>query len=454
MVDIHELAEYSLKKASPHGEVIIGVENILQHQIRIANSELELFKQWKDINLDIFVAIGKKTGSTSIINPTFEIIDQQIPKLISFIEGLEPSDLFAGIQDEPKTPSQVEGLYDKRMKDFPEKAPEMLNAAINEAEIAGARRTAGSMFFDEIDTCVQTSHGFDGSYKTTSYELTLRSFVDAESSGQGISVGRSLGTIESDVVKAGRESGEIAKMAIGGKQGKAGTYDLVLHPTVAASIMGDLLGGANPVMMLMGMSSFNDRIGEKLGVDAFTVTDDGTKANGLGSTPFDIEGTNTQKTPIFDKGALVGIVHNATSAKMFGTQSTGNSQLIEFWTGSKLLVPGATNYVFEPGNHSFEELLESSKPTIYVTSNWYLRYTNQIEGLFSTIPRDGMFIIEDGEISKPIQKLRITDNLLRMIKNIEAMGKETRQVKWWEVETPTFISPMRIKDVPMTAATQ
>ncbi|MCG3218920.1 MAG: TldD/PmbA family protein, partial [Candidatus Heimdallarchaeota archaeon] len=330
----------------------------------------------------------------------------------------------------------------------------MLNAAINEAEIAGARRTAGSMFFDEIDTCVQTSHGFDGSYKTTSYELTLRSFVDAESSGQGISVGRSLGTIESDVVKAGRESGEIAKMAIGGKQGKAGTYDLVLHPTVAASIMGDLLGGANPVMMLMGMSSFNDRIGEKLGVDAFTVTDDGTKANGLGSTPFDIEGTNTQKTPIFDKGALVGIVHNATSAKMFGTQSTGNSQLIEFWTGSKLLVPGATNYVFEPGNHSFEELLESSKPTIYVTSNWYLRYTNQIEGLFSTIPRDGMFIIEDGEISKPIQKLRITDNLLRMIKNIEAMGKETRQVKWWEVETPTFISPMRIKDVPMTAATQ
>ncbi|MCG3219569.1 MAG: hypothetical protein KAR35_11195, partial [Candidatus Heimdallarchaeota archaeon] len=173
MVDIHELAEYSLKKASPHGEVIIGVENILQHQIRIANSELELFKQWKDINLDIFVAIGKKTGSTSIINPTFEIIDQQIPKLISFIEGLEPSDLFAGIQDEPKTPSQVEGLYDKRMKDFPEKAPEMLNAAINEAEIAGARRTAGSMFFDEIDTCVQTSHGFDGSYKTTSYELTL-----------------------------------------------------------------------------------------------------------------------------------------------------------------------------------------------------------------------------------------------------------------------------------------
>ncbi|MHA1911576.1 MAG: TldD/PmbA family protein [Candidatus Kariarchaeaceae archaeon] len=454
MVDIHELAEYSLKKATSHGEVIIGIENVLRHQIRIANSELELFKQWNDINLDIFIAIGRKTGSTSIINPTFEIIDQQIPKLISFIEGLEPSDLFAGIQNEPKTPSHVDDLYDSKMKDFPEKAPELLNTAINAAEEAGAKRTAGSMFFDEVETCVQTSHGFDGNYKSTSYELTLRSFVEAESSGQGISVGRTLDTIEADMTKAGREAGEIAKMAVGGKQGKAGTYDLVLHPTVAASLMGDLLGGANPVMMMMGMSSFNDRIGEKLGVDSFTVTDDGTKANGLGSAPFDIEGTNTQQTPLFDKGALVGIVHNATSAKMFGTQSTGNSQLLEFWTGAKLLVPGATNYVFEPGDNSFEELLESSKPTIYVTSNWYLRYTNQIEGLFSTIPRDGMFIIEDGEISKPIQKLRITDNLLRMINNIEAIGKEIRQVKWWEVYTPTFISPMRIKDVPMTAATQ
>jgi predicted Zn-dependent protease len=65
-----------------------------------------------------------------------------------------------------------------------------------------------------------------------------------------------------------------------------------------------------------------------------------------------------------------------------------------------------------------------------------------------------MFLIEKGEIGQPIQKLRITDNLLRMLKNIDGLGRDVQQIRWWEVETPTFIPFLRIKDVPMTAATQ
>ena len=91
--------------------------------------------------------------------------------------------------------------------------------------------------------------------------------------------------------------------------------------------------------------------------------------------------------------------------------------------------------------------MEPLRPTIYITSNWYLRFTNQLEGTFSTIPRDGMFLIEKGEISQPIQKLRIADNLLRMYANIEVLGKTARQVQWWEVETPMFILFVRVKEL-------
>ena len=65
-----------------------------------------------------------------------------------------------------------------------------------------------------------------------------------------------------------------------------------------------------------------------------------------------------------------------------------------------------------------------------------------------------MFLIENGEIGQSIQKLRISDNILRMVANIEALGKLPRQIRWWEVTTPTFIPFVRIKDVTMTAATQ
>ena len=34
-----------------------------------------------------------------------------------------------------------------------------------------------------------------------------------------------------------------------------------------------------------------------------------------------------------------------------------------------------------------EMIEESRRPTIYITSAWYTRFTNQLEGTFSTIPR-------------------------------------------------------------------
>ena len=55
---------------------------------------------------------------------------------------------------------------------------------------------------------------------------------------------------------------------------------------------------------------------------------------------------------------------------------------------------------------------------------------------------------------KPIKNLRISDNTMRMFANIEALANDRKQVYWWEVETPTFISSMRIKDCRLTAATQ
>ncbi|MFW9830387.1 MAG: TldD/PmbA family protein [Candidatus Thorarchaeota archaeon] len=448
------LVNYALKAVSTDAQAVIRGRDVVRHQIRISNSEIDIFKQWKYTVLEAFIAIEGRIGTTEIYNPTQKTIDAEISHLIKFARSLQPTPLFSGLQEEILPATKVDQLYDKRIQDFPSQAPDIVNAALDEAQSAGAKRTAGTFFFDKTDNIVETSQGFSGEYPESSYQITLRSFVDPESSGQGIAVGRTFGDVEETISRAGQESGEIAALAVGGKQGKAGIYDLVLHPTVAASVLGSLVETANPLLMMLGMSPLKDRIGEKLGPDILSVTDDGRMPNGLGSAPFDFEGTPTQESPIFQKGVLKGVVHNASSAREDHTKSTGNCQLVNFGIGSKLVVPGPTNTVFSTGDASFEELLEPRKPTIYVTSNWYLRYTSQLEGTFSTIPRDGMFLIENGEIGKSIQKLRITDNLLRMIANIDAIGKSRRQILWWEVDTPTFIPFMRIKDVPMTAATQ
>ncbi len=136
------------------------------------------------------------------------------------------------------------------------------------------------------------------------------------------------------------------------------------------------------------------------------------------------------------------------------TKNTNNSAFVDFGFGSKILAPAPTNIVYEAGDYSLDEIIaESRKPTIYVTSNWYTRYTNVLEGEFSTIPRDGMFFVEDGEIKMAVRKLRLADNLLGMSKRIEGIGKDVKQINWWEVTTPTFIPTIKVSDCNITAAT-
>jgi PmbA protein len=98
-------------------------------------------------------------------------------------------------------------------------------------------------------------------------------------------------------------------------------------------------------------------------------------------------------------------------------------------------------------------LEESEKPTIYVTSNWYTRFSNYVEGTFSTIPRDGIFLVENGKIARPIRKIRISENIVDLVGRISWIGEDVTQVHWWEVGTPTFIPHIKFDDVKVTAAT-
>lgn len=452
-----DYAEYAVKFAQKNGatEVIARLIQSPDYQIRFSNSNIDIAKKWETNLLEVFIAIGKKTTNVDIQNPNEKNIEVKLKQTMEFANKLPDSQMYAGMEKEVKKYQNIEGLYDKKVEDLYEKAPELVNIAINSSVEAGAERVAGAMYFGSYKINVLTGSGFSGAFDESYYRLTIRSFVDFESSGQDIVVGRNLNDISKKFAEAGKTSGKIAKMAVGGKQGKAGKYDLIMSPTVGANVLGQITDGANPLLMLIGMSPLGDHFGEQIAPAKFNVVDDPHISEGLGSKPFDVEGTPTVPTPIINDGVLVGLIHNTTSGLMMQTVSSGNSELVDFGMGTKILAPAPTNMVYNNGDQSFDEIIaDSKKPTIYVTSNWYTRYTNMLEGEFSTIPRDGMFLVEDGEIKKPVRKLRLTDNLLRMSKNIVAVGNDRKQINWWEVGTPTFIPTIKVADCNITAATK
>lgn len=460
-LDESPLLQAAIAAATAEGatEVISRLNRQTQYQVRFSNSQVDVSKQWNVDLLEVFVSNNGKITVTEIQAPTPEKVREDVTRTARFVKSLPFNPIFAGIEERadhayPKVP----GLYDSRIESFYERAPELVNAAIQAGLDAGARKVAGVLYFGKEDTRVRTSTGAGGAFQRSGYRLTVRAFVDAESSGQDIVVGRDLGDVEAKFTAAGAAAGRIAKQAEGGAQGTAGTYDVILSPSVAADLMDQITWGANFLLMMIGMSCLTDKMKDtQVAAEALTVADNALVGEGLNSRPFDVEGTPSRSTTIIEKGVFKNLIHNTSSSEFKRARSTGNSEFfcLDESIGAKFLAPVPTNFVYEPGDWTLDEMIaESTRPTIYITSAWYTRFTNQAEGTFSTIPRDGMFLIEHGEIQRPLRKLRLADNLLGMAKRITAMGKEAKQVQWWEVQFPTFIPVIKIENCRLTSATQ
>lgn len=448
-VDLEQLAKLILSKAEELGmdDTITNVQRVRSYQVRFANNQIVVTKRWSETSLNVFIVKNKRIIASELMDLEPESLIASIENLAKFASSMQPNEEYRGIAEGPFAYPSLEGLYDKTLVELGENSIDLVETAINAALAEGANRTAGVFLYSIIDQYLASNKSIEAQTQSTNFEFRIRAFVNETASGQGLAVGRLLKSLNAEAV--GTEAGQIAKLADGGKTGTPGKYNAIFHPAVAADIIAANATAANPFAMEAGTSWLQNKVGTKIGSGLVTVTDDAHVPNGLGSALFDAEGHPTQKTLLIEKGTLKGVIHNTSTARKAQAKSTGNAGLVS---------PTNHNIVFEPGAHSFEELLEQGSEggnqAIYVTNCWYLRYTSMLDGTFSVIPRDGMFLIEGGEITRPIRELRISDNMLTMLANIDAMENQTTQIRSWEVDTPTFIPTILVKDVNFSAGTK
>ncbi len=457
-------------------DVIAKMVGEKKHQIRFSESSIDVNKEWKNHYMDIFVSkrprfsLTGKINTVTIQDPDKEKIKSRVPKQVSFLDELPKSRLFWGVEENTYSSYPSMDLYDDGIKEFHEKGPQLVKRLIDSSERAGAKKAAGVVHSGMKKTGILTNHGNGGVYTSSFCRGTIRAFCGDESSGQALLATRDLTKIEDKFENVGQKAGKSAKKCLNAKQGKPGTYDLIMSPTVGGNIFENLLRGVNPIMMIGGMTPLKGKMGDKIGPEELTVIDDPLKEEGLNSRPFDDEGTPSKPTNLIKDGEFTDIIHNPSTAKLWSfinkiklrfwkkAETTSNSELGQMgFTNTeenpRMLLPSPSNYRFKPGSYTLQEMIsESSRPTIYITSNWYTRFTNMSEGEFSTVPRDAMFLIENGEIKKPIRNLRLKGNLLDVCDNITAIGKDIKQVRWWEVNTPTFIPHIKVEDCKFTKA--
>lgn len=412
-------------------DVICHVTNLRRKQIRFANNEVTASKLWDSITASIFLAKDRRVVATTLNDPTK--LDETLDELFSIAGAIGPSEDYHGIAD---------GTFTYKGIPVETDMPDDERIIGDVFSIADDCRAAGVYYTTSVNDEIATSSGIHASDESTSFELSVRMFADKNASGHAVSCARTLHDF--DYTTACENAVDIARDARNPVRGEEGRFDVVFSPLCFANLLDDMMFQTSAFYVDSGLSCFKDRIGTQVASELVTVHDDGTRPDGLGSSRYDDEGVPTRSTPVIEDGILTTYLHNTSTAKKYETKTTANAGLI---------APRPTNIVLSEGDRSIDELLLEMGNGLYITNTWYTRFQNYSTGDFSTIPRDGIFMVRDGEISSSLKDIRISENMIGLLSRIAALGDRSEHIHWWEAETPTFTPAVLVKDVRITRST-
>ncbi|MGI0148282.1 MAG: TldD/PmbA family protein, partial [Thermoplasmata archaeon] len=357
--------------------------------------------------------------------------DEAVERLVKIAKASQQNPDYAGIARGPFKYARTRP--DAKVLSL-EEGGKYVEAAVGGALDQGAKECAGSFWKNEDEHFLATSNGVKGHDHRASLYLSIRALVSLESSGHGIACATKLSQFEPE--KAGQKAGRIAALARNPKPGKAGRYTVVFDPLIFGSLTDQAAGRLSAWAVLAGLSPFGKKIGKRVGSPHLTLYDDGS-ADSIARKRFDAEGLPTRRTVLVNKGILKTYLHNTSTAKKFKTKTTGNAGLI---------YPDSHAVFVKPGDRSRDEIFSEVKDGLWLTNTWYTRYQSYMTGDLSTIPRDGIFHIRNGEVVETWKDIRVTDNLLHMLKNIVALSDKPEQMMWWgEVSVPNFVPYALIK---------
>lgn len=207
---------------------------------------------------------------------------------------------------------------------------------------------------------------------------------------------------------------------LGATKIKSGSYPILLRNLVASDILEAMSDIFSAESVLKDLSRLKDKVGTAVACSKLTLIDDPHLENGMGSSSFDGEGVATYAKEVISEGVLKTYLHSLTTAKVFDVKPTGNASRSSF-KSSVSIAP--TNMYIKPLDSSFEELLSNMNHGLYISEVQGLHAgLNAISGDFS-LSASG-FLIEDGQLSKPIHEITIAGNFFDLLLKIKGIGND------------------------------
>ncbi len=235
----------------------------------------------------------------------------------------------------------------------------------------------------------------------------------------GWTEGEARGFAGLDVEALSLEARRISLAAANPGKGEPGAWTVVLPPAAVADLIMFLNWlGLGAQDYLSGTSPLAGKAGQTLFSPHFSVTDNAAHplADGM---PFDFDGVSRRTVPLVDKGVFLGPVHDRITARQAGVESTGHGLPRPNSHG-----PFPGNLVVAPGDSTVEELVAGTVRGLFVTHLHYTNVQDPNEMLLTGMTRDGLFLIENGRITRPVRNMRFTESLFKAFANIEAVSRD------------------------------
>lgn len=201
-----------------------------------------------------------------------------------------------------------------------------------------------------------------------------------------------------------------------------GEYAVVLTPYATEDLLNMLnYYGMGAQAVFEARSWMCERIGKKVMSNLVDIWDDGLDSAGV-PVPFDFEGVPKRRVHIVEKGVVKSPVFDRITAKKMGEETTGHA----LPPTMRSLGPIATNLFMAHGTSSIEEMVKSTGRGLFVSRFWYTRLVHPRDCVITGMTRDGVFLIENGELTYPVKDLRFTQSYVEALAEVESVSSEAR----------------------------
>ena len=298
-----------------------------------------------------------------------------------------------------------------------EEKKEIIKEASDAASIDKVNSTTAGYSDGEINELFMNSEGSEIQTKTSKVRMALNA---SATDGEIIQFGHdSLGGVKGfeviadvDIEEFGRKIGEKAVRLLDAEPAPSGQFTTIADPLLTGVLIHEALGHAvEGDLILQNDSILKGRLGEKIASDIVNIFDDASKRDGFGYYPYDVEGVKTKPNQLVKDGQLISLLNSRETASKLGMKSSGNARSII-----------ADNTFLQPGDNSFDELIEDVPDGIYLKGSRGGQ-VDTAKGIFQFNAAEG-YLIKNGEISAPVRDVSLSGNILETLKNIDAIGND------------------------------